>query len=231
MWDRDPRGSRQYDGGDMALKRVENRLERMFERTVSRPFRNALQPIEIAAKIAREVDLSRRLAPQGMLSPNVVRVWIGPDDAARFEGFQKALVDELEESVRQHAMGEGYSFVGPVKIEMFIDDDIKVGDMEVDTEFVAGPSQPRLILSDGRHFVVEEKPLVVGRHPQCDVVIDDANVSRQHAEVWRTTEGVAVRDLRSTNGTFVNGHRIQAVSLTPRDEVVIGTLRMRVEVA
>ena len=50
-------------------------------------------------------------------------------------------------------------------------------------------------------------------------MINDSNVSRRHAEVWRTSEGVAMRDLQSTNGTFVNGHRISAVSLSPRDDV------------
>jgi len=56
-------------------------------------------------------------------------------------------------------------------------------------------------------------------------------VSRQHAEVWRTAEGVAIRDLRSTNGTFVNGHRIDAVSLSPRDDIAVGTLHFRIEMA
>jgi pSer/pThr/pTyr-binding forkhead associated (FHA) protein len=62
-------------------------------------------------------------------------------------------------------------------------------------------------------------------------VISDSNVSRRHAEFWRTSEGIAVRDLGSTNGTFVNGHKIDAVSLTPRDEVEIGGRLMRVELA
>ena len=62
-------------------------------------------------------------------------------------------------------------------------------------------------------------------------VINDSNVSRRHAEFWRTSDGVAVRDLQSTNGTFVNGHRITAVSLSPRDDVTISSLHLRVELA
>jgi hypothetical protein len=215
----------------MALKNVENRLERLFERTLSRPFKNALQPIEIAARIVREVDLTRRLSSQGQISANVIRVWLGPQDAQRFEGFQKALVTELEETVRQHAVAEGYVFVGPVKVEIFIDDDLKLGAVEVKTEFVGGESQPRLIASDGRTFAVGNVPLIIGRSPDVDVVISDANVSRQHAEIWRTSDGVAIRDLQSTNGTYVNGHRVSAVSLSPRDDVVIGALHFRIELA
>jgi FhaA, N-terminal domain/FHA domain len=215
----------------MALKRVENRLERLFERSFSRPFKNALQPIEIGARIIREIDLTRRLTNQGPISANSILVWLGPDDADRFEGFQKALVTELEETVRQHALAEGYNFVGPVKVEVFIDDDLTLGDMAVKTDFVGGESQPRVIAGDGRAFNLGDRPLVIGRSPDVDIVVNDANVSRRHAEFWRTAEGVAVRDLQSTNGTYVNGHRVTAVSLSPRDDVTVGTLHLRIELA
>ncbi len=215
----------------MVLKSVENRLERLFEKTFSRPFKNALQPVEIGTRIVREVDLTRRLSSQGPISPNHVRVWLGPADAERFDGFQKALVAELEETVRQHAISEGYSFVGPVTVEIFIDDSLKSGDLAVKTEFVAGEAQPRLLANDGRTFNVGEQPLIIGRSPDVAVVINDFNVSRRHAEVWRTSEGVAIRDLQSTNGTFVNGHRITAVSLSPRDDIAVGPLHFRIELA
>jgi hypothetical protein len=215
----------------MVLKSVENRLERIFERTFSRPFRTALQPIEIGTRIVREVDLTRRLSGRGPVSANVIRVWLGPADAERFEGFQKALVSELEESVRQHALSEGYAFVGPVKVEIFVDDDLKAGAVEVKTEFVGGESQPRLIASDGRSFPIGDEPLIIGRSPDVEVVVNDSNVSRQHAEVWRTAQGVAIRDLQSTNGTYVNGHRVSAVSLSPRDDVTVGKLHFRIELA
>jgi hypothetical protein len=193
----------------MVLKKVENRLERLFERSLSRPFKNSLQPIEIGARIIREVDLTRRLSNQGPLSANHIRVWLSPDDAQRFDGFQKALIAELEETVRQHALSEGYNFVGPVRVEVFIDDDLKVGNLAVVTEFLGGESQPRLLANDGRSFVVGDR----------------------HAEVWRTSDGVAIRDLDSTNGTYVNGHRVTAVSLSPRDDVTIGAVHLRIELA
>ena len=215
----------------MVLKKVENRLERLFERTLSRPFKNALQPVEIGSRIVREVDLTRRLSSQGRFRRTRSAYGWDPDDAERFDGFQKALVSELEETVRQHAVSEGYSFVGPVVVEIFVDDDIKTGDLAVKTEFVGGESQPRLIASDGRSFPVGDHPLIIGRSPDVEVVVNDTNVSRRHAEVWRTSEGVAVRDLQSTNGTFVNGHRITAVSLSPRDDVTVGTLHFRIELA
>ena len=215
----------------MVLKKIESGLERLFDRTLSRPFASHLQPIEIGARVLREIDLTRRLSAQGPLSPNGVRVWLSTKDAERFDGFQKALVAELEESVRQHALNEGYGFIGPVSVEIFVDDDVKTGDVLVKTAFEGGEREPRLLASDGRRFTIGTDPIVIGRSPAAGVVINDANVSRQHAEIWRTEQGIAVRDLGSTNGTFVNGFKIDAVSLSPRDEVAIGSLRFRVELA
>ena len=215
----------------MVLKGVENRLERLFERTLARPFKSGLQPIEIGQRIIREVDLTRRLSSQGSISPNDIKVWLSPEDAERFAGFQKALISELAETVRQHAVSEGYNFVGPVNVEVFIDDDLKIGDVAVQTDFIGGDSQPRLLASDGRTFKIGDRPLIIGRSPDVEVVINDTNVSRRHAELWRTSDGVAVRDLQSTNGTFVNGHRIDAVSLSPRDDLTIGALHLRIELA
>jgi len=215
----------------MALKNVENRLERLFERTLSRPFKNALQPIEIGTRIIREIDLSRRLSSSGPISPNHVQVWLSAVDAERFNGFQKALIAELEETIRQHALNEGYNFVGPVALEVFIDDELKAGDLAVETKFVGGESEPRLICADGRSFALGDRPLIIGRSPDVDVVINDTNTSRRHAEVWKTSEGIAVRDLQSTNGTYVNGHKITAVSLSPRDDITVGLVHFRIELA
>ncbi len=215
----------------MALRNVESRLEKFFERGLSRPFRNALQPIEIGQRMVREMDLGRRVANRGMIAPNHIKIWLSPADADRFEGFQKALMAELAETARQHATSEGYNFVGPVAVEIFVDDDLKAGNMGVKASFVDGVSEPRVITGDGAEYPIGATPLVLGRQSDCDIVISDSNVSRRHAEIWRTPEGVAIRDLQSTNGTLVNGHKISAVSLSPKDEIEIGTQTLRIELA
>jgi hypothetical protein len=215
----------------MALRNVESRLEKLFQGGLSRPFRSTLQPIEIGQRMVREMDLGRRVANSGLMAPNHIKVWLSPSDAERFEGFQKALSTELSETARQHAVAEGYNFVGPVAVEIFIDDELSAGKIGVKASYVDGASEPRVLTSDGGVYVIGAKPLVIGRQSDCDIVINDANVSRRHAEIWRTSEGVAVRDLQSTNGTLVNGHKVTAVSLSPRDEIEIGTQTMRIELA
>ena len=112
---------------------------------------------------------------------------------------------------------------------MFVDDELDGAELVVKTAFVSGESEPRVVVSDGSTYTVGSRPLVVGRTPECDVTINDLNVSRRHAEIWRTEAGVAIKDLGSTNGTIVNGHRVSAVSLSPRDIVQIGPVTLRIE--
>jgi hypothetical protein len=215
----------------MALRNVESRLERFFERGLSRPFKGSVQPVEIGQRLVREMDLGRRVSNKGLVAPNHIKIWLSTTDAKRFEGFQRALISELAETARQHAVNEGYNFVGPVNVEIFVDDSLAGGAIKLATAFVGGESQPRVVMGDGISYPIGQRPLVVGRLSECDIVINSSNVSRRHAEFWRTSEGVAVRELGSTNGTFVNGHRIQAVSITPRDEVEIGGETLRIELA
>src|SRR5688572_6017484 len=66
----------------------------------------------------------------------------------------------------------------------------------------------------GGRFDVTDAPVRIGRSPLCQIVLDDAEVSAHHCEVYATTEGVQIRDLGSKNGTFVNGLRIREGWLT-----------------
>ncbi len=70
----------------------------------------------------------------------------------------------------------------------------------------------------------------IGRSPQADFVIDEPSLSRLHAAVAMSSDGaLAVEDLGSTNGVFVNGSRQTSSTLTIGDGVVFGILEYRVE--
>ncbi len=71
--------------------------------------------------------------------------------------------------------------------------------------------------------------MVVGRHTGCDVRLESARVSRRHCCIGLDREGVIIRDLGSTNGTRINGQRIETGLLRPGNELVIAHLRYRLE--
>src|SRR3954470_16338112 len=64
-------------------------------------------------------------------------------------------------------------------------------------------------LNPGQLFPLEGELLILGRHPDCDIVLDVGAVSRQHAQIMVVNGEYFVEDLKSRNGTFVNGQAIQ----------------------
>jgi len=198
----------------MGLQQFEERLERLVEGTLAKPFRSNLQPVEIGRRLTREMDLHRRVGVRGLIAPNHFAVTLSPADVSRFSNFIDALSRELSDAAREHARIESYSFVGP---EVHESED--------------GGILAELILPDGRRMSVGSEALVIGRLPECDIVLADSNVSRRHAELRRKGDGVFVTDLGSTNGTRVNGAPVREQLLASGDEVSVGSTRLIFEMS
>jgi pSer/pThr/pTyr-binding forkhead associated (FHA) protein len=93
---------------------------------------------------------------------------------------------------------------------------LRAGMAELTLEIVEGPGAGKQVALAG--------PLVIGRAPDVDLVLEDGQVSRQHARVSPTADGSAlVEDLGSANGTFLNHNELQgAARLDPSDELLVG---------
>ncbi|HEX8102525.1 MAG TPA: FhaA domain-containing protein, partial [Solirubrobacteraceae bacterium] len=90
-------------------------------------------------------------------------------------------------------------------------------------------SQAKLRL-DGRTTILPAGGVVLGRSRDCDLVVDDPNVSRRHAEVRPSGGAWTVRDLGSTNGIKINGRRVDGPqSLHAGDTIEMGTSRLTFE--
>jgi predicted component of type VI protein secretion system len=71
---------------------------------------------------------------------------------------------------------------------------------------------------------------VVGRHDDCQLRIKSSQVSRRHCELFEKKGLLLVKDLGSSNGTYVNGKKIESQQvLEPGDEITVGQVRLRVE--
>ena len=81
-----------------------------------------------------------------------------------------------------------------------------------------------LLLLDGKRLVVGPAGATLGRSRQCDVVLSDPNVSRQHAEIRPRGGSWVLTDLGSTNGTLLNGRRVDRPEVIKQgDEIELGT--------
>lgn len=218
----------------MGLQQFEERLERLVEGTLAKPFRSNLQPVEIGRRLTREMDLHRRVGVHGLIAPNSFTVTLAAADVDRFSNFIDALSRELADAAREHARNEGYSFLGPVDVQVYEGTRLRPGRFVVTAEVVEGPDggpSAELVLPDGSHVPVTDGPVVLGRLPECDIVLNDPNVSRRHAEFRRTTDGVVVTDLGSTNGTRVNGVPIREQQLVSGDEITVGSTTLVFELS
>jgi len=72
----------------------------------------------------------------------------------------------------------------------------------------------------GERWVLQRDRFLIGRGPECDIVVPDRQISRQHARITRTRDAVLVEDLGSKNGTHVNGVRIEAPTRLQDGDVV-----------
>ena len=91
-------------------------------------------------------------------------------------------------------------------------------------------SESALLLIDGKRMMVGPAGVTLGRSRQCDVVLDDPNVSRQHAEIRPRGGSWVLTDLGSTNGSSINGRRIDGPEVVkPGDELEIGTSVIKFE--
>lgn len=78
----------------------------------------------------------------------------------------------------------------------------------------------------GLHWSLDPGSTKIGRDPADGIFLDDVTVSRHHAEFFVGEDSLVVRDLGSTNGTYVNGSRHDEIALAAGDEVIIGRFHL-----
>jgi hypothetical protein len=240
------------------LRAIEQRLERIFEGVFGRAFRTNVQPVELARKLAKEMDEHRSTSVRRVYVPNEYTVYLSPGDREQFEGYENSLVSELEEYLAEHAERENYALLTPPRVVFETDDDLGVGEFGIATrmaqygrqgaEEVASATpgatmvykprtQPTEAASleelgvertvgvlhwNGQRCVLDKRRSVLGRSRDVDVQIEDPNVSRRHAEIVQEGSVYWLVDLGSTNGTEVEGRRVQRAQLADGSRFTVG---------
>ena len=250
------------------LRSLEAKLEGLVGGAFSRAFRSKVEPVEIARKLAKEMQDNQTRSISHTYVPNHYTVWLSPEDRGHFEGYEDGLKKELSDYLLENARTEGLALVTRPTIDFETDDRLSLGEFGIQAQLVQPPEEeapdwpeeagaaagdfghtmvyspdrearklaPRqsqggraLLVGDDKRTVLSGSRLLIGRSRDCDITIDDPNVSRRHAELRNEDGRWVVSDLGSTNGVKVNGRRVELAALEPGDELVFGLARLRFE--
>lgn len=97
---------------------------------------------------------------------------------------------------------------------------------------VAGAITSAIVTEDGARHVLETERVTIGRQSGCTIVIRDTNVSREHAQLRRRPNGWTLRDLGSTNGTKLNGVRVEGEQMLANGDVImLGAIKVTFEIS
>jgi hypothetical protein len=249
------------------LRNLESKIAGLVEGTFNRAFRSEVRPVEIARKLAREMEEHRSQTLSRTYVPNEYRVFLSPRDRERFAGYETALADELAGYLLEHARRERFTLPARPVIEFETDERLGLGEFGIQTGIIqaggdeeevepepaeasgrtmiysnagrlAEPLEERaqareesaILLMDGQRRVVGPGGATLGRSRQCDIVLNDPNVSRQHAEIRPRGGSWVITDLGSTNGSRINGRQLEGSEVVrPGDELELGSTSLRFE--
>jgi hypothetical protein len=255
------------------LKSLENRIAGLVEGGFGRVFASEVRPVEIARKLAREMEEHKSYSLSRTYAPNEFHVFLSPQDRERFGAHEDALLAEFVGYLLEHARRERLALVSRPVVHLQTDRRLRLGEFGIQTSLVEPepepepepelepePAPPRpavdsgrtmvhstasrvaeqladarpprrespLLVMDGRRLIVGADGVTLGRSRQSDVMVDDANVSRAHAEIRPHGRAWVLTDLGSTNGTRLNGRRVtRPETLAAGDEIELGTATLR----
>ena len=125
------------------LRSIESKIEGLFEGVFGRAFRTHVQPIELARKLAKEMDDHRNVSVSRVYVPNEYTLYLSPDDRKQFDGYEESLVGELQEYLAEHARREQYALLDTPRVLVTTDDDLAVGEFGIATRLVAAEGSRR----------------------------------------------------------------------------------------
>jgi hypothetical protein len=126
------------------MRRAESRIERTFEGLFGRGSKAHVQPPELAAKLVKEMEGTKRPSLSHTYVANLFTVFLCEDDRRELRPFEEALRGELAAHLDEHARAAGYAFVGPVRVRLETDRDLRLGRFGIRAEISETPGEAPL---------------------------------------------------------------------------------------
>jgi hypothetical protein len=115
------------------LRTIEQKIESLFEGIFGRAFRTHVQPVELARKLAKEMDDGKSVSVSRVYVPNEYSIYLAAEDRGNFESYEASLVDELQQYLAEHARREQYALLSPPRVVFHTDEDLAVGEFGIAT--------------------------------------------------------------------------------------------------
>ncbi len=123
------------------LRNLEAKLTDIVEGTFGRVFKSEVRPVEVARKLAREMDEHKTESLSRTYVPNEYIVYLSTDDRERLEGVEESLKDELSAYLLEHARRERLALLSRPQIEFRTDERLSLGEFGIQTRLVRPPEE------------------------------------------------------------------------------------------
>lgn len=213
------------------LDKFEKRVDRAVNGAFARAFKAEVQPVELGAALQHELDDRAAIVSRGRtVVPNVFTISLSSEDFERLAVYASTLEGELVGLARDYAEEQRYTFLGAVRVSMKLDEELDTGLFRIISEAQTSAAAPggevnsaaRLVAAAGEEYPLLPGVTRLGRGADADIRIDDAGVSRHHADIAVGSDAV-LRDLGSTNGTYVDGVQVSEIVLRDGSVIRIGS--------
>jgi len=131
------------------LRNIEQKIEGLFEGMFGRAFRTHVQPVELARKLAKEMDEHRTISVSRVYVPNEYSVYLSEADREQFTSYEGSLIGELQDYLVEHARRESYAMLTPPNVVLQTDADLSLGEFGIAT---------RMVQPDGKAAPVRDAP-------------------------------------------------------------------------
>jgi Protein of unknown function (DUF3662)/Inner membrane component of T3SS, cytoplasmic domain len=123
------------------LRNLEAKLGGLVEGAFSRAFKSSVQPVELAHKLAKEMEENQRVSVSRVYVPNHYRVFLSPQDREQFSSYEPALRKELSDYLLEHARHEGLALTSRPQLEFMTDDRLQLGEFGIQAQLLTPPEE------------------------------------------------------------------------------------------
>jgi hypothetical protein len=123
------------------LRNLEAKLGGLVEGAFGRAFKTSVQPVELAHKLAKEMEENQVVSVSRVYVPNHYRVFLSPQDREQFSTYEPALRKELSDYLLEHARHEGLALTSRPQIELMTDDRLGVGEFGIQAQLLSPPEE------------------------------------------------------------------------------------------